>query len=317
MTQVAVCICTYRRQRQLATLLDSLAAQRFASSGDVRLHVIVVDNDSEPTAASCCADFAAGGGVARLVYHHEPRRGISFARNTSLDLVPDAAEFVAITDDDAVADPLWIDRLLVTQRQTDADVVLGPSIATFAEHMPAWLAASGCFDKPPNYRELPDMEEAQTGSTCNLFMRAAALRESGLRFHPELSLSGGEDRLFLHELKLAGYRMIWSDTARIFEPVTPARATLGYLCRESYRRGLTSIWVKNYMRRRQGKSPGLTRTLRDLWKGVAESAGGAFDALIHWLKPDREKRLALAACDAFRGLGIIAGVIGLKSRHYQ
>jgi len=316
LTLVAACICTYRREQQLTTLLDSLAAQEFPQHPATRLHVIVVDNDSDATAENCCRRFAAQGRLAQLTYRHEPRRGISFARNTGLDLVPADADFVAITDDDAVADPRWIDTLLTAQAATDADIVLGPSIATFAADMPAWLGASGCFDKPPEYREFENLGEAQTGATCNLFMRGSMARQPDVRFHPELSLSGSEDNLFLRELKLAGYRLVWSTEALIYEPVTPARATLDYLCRESYRRGLTSIWIKQYLRRKQGKSFALRRPLRDLGKGIAVAWSGGISAVLNRGKPDRERRLAQAMCEFYRGVGIVAGVFGIRSRHY-
>jgi succinoglycan biosynthesis protein ExoM len=70
-------------------------------------------------------------------YVQEPRRGISYARNTCLDHVARDAEFFAMIDDDEVPELDWLEQLLCAQARAGADVVRGPVVPDFPEGAPA------------------------------------------------------------------------------------------------------------------------------------------------------------------------------------
>ena len=69
-------------------------------------------------------------------YVHEPRPGISHARNRGV--AEAKGDFVAFIDDDELPAPNWLESLLLTQRTYRADVVLGP--------------VRPVFDRPPRRR---------------------------------------------------------------------------------------------------------------------------------------------------------------------
>ena len=64
-------------------------------------------------------------------YVQEPRRGISYARNTCLDHVARDAEFFAMIDDDEVPELDWLEQLLCAQARAGADVVRGAVVPVF------------------------------------------------------------------------------------------------------------------------------------------------------------------------------------------
>lgn len=99
---VTVIVCTIGREPRLRNTVVAALAQSYP-----RLSVVVVDN------APGCSDVSgllAGIDDPRLSVVTEPRKGLSFARNTGV--LAACSEIVAFTDDDAVPDPDWIAGLV-------------------------------------------------------------------------------------------------------------------------------------------------------------------------------------------------------------
>ena len=97
MTRVDICVCTFRR----ASLVDTLASlMTLDLPGDVEARVIVVDNDTTPSAQTAVTHFAASAKLP-VRYLHRPAGNISIARNGALDASD--ARFVAFIDDDETA----------------------------------------------------------------------------------------------------------------------------------------------------------------------------------------------------------------------
>ena len=103
---VDIGMCTFRRS-ELAEALASL--DRLAVPGGVELHVIVADNDTEPTARATVDAFRSAS-RHRVTYVHAPAANISIARNACLDTA--SGRYIAFIDDDQTADPGWIAALL-------------------------------------------------------------------------------------------------------------------------------------------------------------------------------------------------------------
>ena len=77
---VSLCVCTYRRPVGLRRLLD--AAARVHTERVRRLEIVIVDNDPDGSARSTVDSIEGMPFIVRYV--HEPRRGISFARNRAV-----------------------------------------------------------------------------------------------------------------------------------------------------------------------------------------------------------------------------------------
>jgi succinoglycan biosynthesis protein ExoM len=295
----------------LLRLLGGLDAQVFNDVPAPSICLIVVDNSPQADAAATCS---ARPWAWPLHYLHEPRPGISYARNTALAAVPEGTDFIAMIDDDEVPVPNWLEQLLAAQARSGADIVVGPSTPIFAQGTPDWVSASGFFLKPHNARELQDLDPQPPAATCNVLVRASLLGASGRVFDPALALSGGEDKLLFQSLKLSGYRFAWAAHAHVSEWIPPERATLAYMWRESYRRGSVKYYVKRHLKATSAPRA-LRMGLRMAVRGLVRIAAGLLGALTRigygravWVP------YALHVADS---LGTIAGVLRIPNRHYR
>lgn len=97
-SQVSVVICTRDR---LADLADCLAAIR--SQIIPPKEIVVVDNSAAGSARDICAE------LGDVTYMHEPRPGLSIARNTGVKAA--TGEIIAFTDDDVEVHPRWVSEV--------------------------------------------------------------------------------------------------------------------------------------------------------------------------------------------------------------
>jgi glycosyltransferase involved in cell wall biosynthesis len=322
-TRVTVCACTYKRPDGLTALLAGLGEQVFSSVPAPRWDIVIADNEGSNEARAVCERFRETSDVP-LTYVHEPKRGISHARNACLDRIPADSDFFAMIDDDEIPEPDWLDQLLRTQRDTGADVVLGRVLPRFDASAPQWVKDGGFFGSPsrrPGSVDdiYTDQEEIGGGATNNVLVRCSAYRRLNLRFDPERGLTGGSDSLFFRLLKLAGHPIIFAADAKVWETIPPGRTTLKYLLRSEYRGGNLKL-----LNKLQAKKAGAGRletarmALKLGGRGLAEIALGAFDVLRASLKS--EHRMANVAMGAMRiagGCGTLTGLVGLKFEHYR
>jgi len=131
---VSAVISTYNRCEMLRVALERLLAQRAEGVG---YEVIVVDNNSTDKTREVVESFI-NSGHSNLRYVFEPRQGVSYARNSGLQLA--RAPIIAFADDDVVVARDWI---AVIKRAFDAhpDVacVGGKVLAEWKSEPPAWL----------------------------------------------------------------------------------------------------------------------------------------------------------------------------------
>lgn len=225
---VDVAVCTFRRP-SLTETLESIAAQRLDDGGPVR--VVVADNDEVPSARDAAEAAAARLGLD-LRYVHAPARNISVARNACLDA--GTAPLLAFIDDDEIASPGWLRALVARMEETGADAVLGPVRARYPEDAPAWVARADLHStRPP----ATGTGAIRTGYSGNVLIRRAGF--GAMRFDPALGRTGGEDDVFFATAVRRGAVMAFAPEAVVEEAVPPARATLRWLCRRSFRNGQT------------------------------------------------------------------------------
>lgn len=96
---LSVIVCTRDRPAMLEQCLASFAAQSSPPG-----QIVVVDNSTDGNARTLCA------GRPGVTYAHEPRPGLSMARNTGLEAA--RGEFIAFTDDDVELDDDWCGEIV-------------------------------------------------------------------------------------------------------------------------------------------------------------------------------------------------------------
>lgn len=225
--RVTVVTLTYRRPDDLREALPLLAA---AIGRHSAADLLVVDNDTEPTARQLIEEF----GDPRVRYVHEPRPGIAAARNRGLSETVDS-EFIVFIDDDERPQPSWLENLLALQRSTGAEAVAGPVVSEFTGDLDPWIAAGQFFVR----RRHPTGTELEVAATNNLLLVGNFVQRNGLRFDEAFGLSGGSDSVFTRQLIKDGGRIVWCDEAIVVDRVPASRATRDWVVRRAFRMGNT------------------------------------------------------------------------------
>ncbi len=111
---LSVVVATYDRPEDLRQCLQSLVNQKT----DRKVEIIIVDNN--PASGLTPPVVSEFPGVTLV---SEKRKGLSYARNTGI--LKSVADIVVTTDDDVVAPPDWIEKLVTPFVQNDVMVVTG------------------------------------------------------------------------------------------------------------------------------------------------------------------------------------------------
>lgn len=221
---VSVIIPTFQRPDGIRRALDSVLAQTRLPD-----EVVIVDNDPEASARAVIDTYQAAP-PCPVRYIHEPRPGVSNARNAGFAAAK--GRFIAFLDDDETADPVWLNALLATASDLDATVVFGPlrGAALDADGVRGDLALRLYSRTGPDQDE---KLEKPYGCGNSLIDRSAfTLPEAP--FDPRMNVSGGEDDVFFLMLAGQGARFAWSVQASGVEWVDPKRTTWGYLAARSF-----------------------------------------------------------------------------------
>lgn len=308
MISLAICIPTYKRNRELAELLDALAVQAVPPEDEAKVRVLVIDNNPGADAASVVADAALRHPRLAIAHVHEAQPGVTFVRNRALAETREE-DLLVFIDDDELPDVGWLLALWSRWRESGAGVVFGTVEALYDASPPAWLREGDFHSK----RVLADGPRPKPGATDNCLIDLSVVRRHGLEFDPALSLIGGEDTLFFDALLLKGERFENAASARTFERIPENRARLGWLLTRWRRTGLTDAMM---LARRRGGG-GATRWLAGLEGSMRVAAGGMLAGLSHLLAGGRMHPRTVRRLYTYqRGLGMIDYFAGRDVKEY-
>jgi succinoglycan biosynthesis protein ExoM len=300
---VTVCIASYKRPEGLKRLLHALKEQDFKKCDVPNIEVIVVDNDITASARKVCANAKLDFPWS-LKYCVEEQRGISYARNRAVKERNDNTNFLAFIDDDEVPNKFWLDELLFVQQAYKADIVAGPVIPHFISDVPKWVI-QGKFFEPSSY---PTGHELKVAYTNNVLICSHVLQQVD-KFDERFALTGGEDSHFFMRLKLAGNKFIWAADALVHEWVPRTRTTVKWVLQRGY-----FGWSVHSCCERELYPSISTITMR-MVKGFALIAKGFCMILPSLLLG--QHALVRALLNIYRGIGTIAGLIGVRYEVYK
>jgi GT2 family glycosyltransferase len=272
--RIAVVVPTYKRPEHLALTLSSVARQ----SPGVPFAAVVVENHAagQEGAAVVRAMFARGelGGVLVV----EPRQGNCNAYNAgfaaALAAFP-ALTHVAIIDDDEVAEPDWLARLLSAAMAGEgAELVGGPQKPVFDDAEGARRFAAHPVFRPAHG------ESGAAGlitSTGNCLIAATVLREMAPDWlDPRFNFLGGGDTDFFTRCRQRGYRFRWAAEAVVVETVPARRTERSWITARSLRNGLISALIQ------RKHNPGVAGRLKVFAKSLALLAASPIRSLLLW-----------------------------------
>ena len=195
---------------------------------DIELHIVVIDNEPEPTNWETVAAIAAVSPFP-VIYRHQPRRRIAVARNAALDRAVElGADQILFIDDDEIAAADWVAGLMAPE-YLDTPILLGPVLTEYPASPPFWATAqrrqAGVKGRVG--------ELCKTGTTGNVRL-SAELLHAGFRFDEGLGLMGGEDNELFTRARLAGFEMRRTLKAVVIEAAHPERLTYAGQCYRAY-----------------------------------------------------------------------------------
>src|SRR5215469_3416305 len=244
--RVAICISTFRRQKLLRELLIGIGKLSFRKVAAPDIETIVVDTpDQSGSAREVCENVDLPWPVKYVV---EPRRGLTFARNRAI-AEAGPADFIASIDDDEVPSAAWLDEMLWTQSRFSADVVSGPVLPKFAQGVPDWIQAGGFFD--PRVTASTGTQQSIAATHNALIATHVFTKVPG--FDDAYTLSGAEDTEFFLQASRAGYKIVWSQEAVVFEHISAKRGSVGWILAREYQTGNGWVFCEASMDRRLRK----------------------------------------------------------------
>jgi GT2 family glycosyltransferase len=236
--RVGICINTFRRHEQLATLLAAIGRLRFSRVERPDVDVVVVNNDVE-TGVGEVLEAARATLWFPLHGLDEPQRGIPQARNRGVrHAFALGADCVALLDDDEWPEPDWLDHLLDGARQTGADLIQGRVVPEFLHPPPAWALAWATFDVGRDESSMTTGQSLGHASTNNLLIRREVFERVGF-FDEWWETQGGDDTEFTLRAARYGLRIAWWPAAIAHEWIPRTRTTLRWVLRRAFRSGNT------------------------------------------------------------------------------
>jgi succinoglycan biosynthesis protein ExoM len=191
----SVCVATYRRPDMRRNLLQSLLGQELDEAADYE--IVVVDNDAELSAETVVREYCKSHpGVVR--YFTQPQKNIAITRNVAV--AEARGRFLFFIDDDEIAAPRWMQRLIDCQRTFEADAVFGRIIPHFPEESPDWVRSTFFFNRHCQATGTPSRRRC----SGNCMVRADLLAALDGPFDLRYGLTGGEDSQMFARLSARG-----------------------------------------------------------------------------------------------------------------
>jgi len=303
MNNVAICIPTFKRQEMLKKLVQSIVVSNFDKALIKEVYIIVVDNDEKKTAEPVINELKEKYNDLFLIdYSCHPLKGISNVRNESikraLSFNPD---FLVFVDDDEYVAAEWLNELVKTILNNDADAVRGPAIAvldkTISENISYWFIR----------KTYPNNAQIRLVETNNLILNCVSLKKFDVWFDPRFNVIGSGDSYFGIQILNKGARIFWAADAVVYETIPGSRANIKWLIKRIYRGASTYTYVLK-----------LEREYFAILKKILISCAYIFSgicALIILPLPIRKKYWGIFTIS--EGIGGIVGLFNILYKEYK
>lgn len=308
MPHFTVAICTAKRPEMLGAALESVVNLTIPDNGT--MSVVVIENDKMPTSREIIETFRAKVEIP-IKYYLEPKIGIPYARNRSLvAALEENADWIAILDDDEVADPSWIKLLYDACKLYGADVATG-SVRQLPETTPpCWWRPMSSLGKPTGFFR-------RDAYTNNVMFHSRLIAADGLalRFDERLTF-GADDVDFFRRAHDKGARIVTVAESTVVEKVPASRLTLQRVLKRTFMVATANTYL-NVLR--QGRLNAIVRRLPSI---IRRSVVGVlllfFGSLIVLIKQVQGKKMLVKGLSSLtKAWGSVCGLAGRASDYYR
>lgn len=225
-TKITACvaICTRNRPQLLTNLLNSFV--NLGENSRISLKLLIIENGHAGPVAPVIESFK---GKLDIIYTHEPRAGLVYARNKAIETFLETdADWMISVDDDVIVNAKWINSIIDGINSFPNELAFtGPSIRLPPTPTNAWFTAY--YTPQEDNKKLG--EYFWDTSTANVCFNREIFSSDGfaLRFDVSFNFSGGEDTRLFSQIKDLGIGIVWLNDAIIEEPTITERATISKL----------------------------------------------------------------------------------------
>jgi glucosyl-dolichyl phosphate glucuronosyltransferase len=278
-TSVVVSTYDEKRWRDLVACLESLRGQTMPPAETI----VVVDHNP------ALLEKARGAFPEARVLSNERARGLAGARNSGAEVA--LGEVIAFIDDDARAEPEWLERLSSCFGEADVVGAGGALIPRWEGAPVRWIPGEFYWVFGCSYTGLPDrVAPVRNPIGANMAVRASVLEEVGgfregdasnapreLRARGVVRAAGNlpDDTDFAIRVRQRRPEAIWlyQPYATVLHTVTPERGSLGYFLRRCYEEGVGKANLSRHIGSQDGLSSERRHLLVVLPRGVARGLG--------------------------------------------
>jgi glucosyl-dolichyl phosphate glucuronosyltransferase len=239
-------------------------------------------------------------------------RGLSGARNSGISIAK--GDVIAFLDDDAVAEPEWLDNLCEIYRDPAVMGVGGAILPYWQSGKPAWFPDEfnwvvgctyrGVSEKPAPIRNLIG---CNMSFRTNVFENVGGFR-SGIGRIGTLPYGCEETELCIRaNQKFPANRFMYEPLARVSHLVPGQRTKFSYFLRRCYAEGISKAIITNLIGGQDGLSSERAYTFKTLPEGVLR---GIYDA-VHGDLSGFGRAVAIVVGFSFTVLGYLFGKIYL------
>jgi glycosyltransferase involved in cell wall biosynthesis len=271
--KVSVIICAYTQDRwiELQQAIQSVQAQTMPPSE------IILVIDHNPALFALAHDIFSN---VKVVENRE-ELGLSGARNTGVAL--STGQVIAFIDEDAQAQPDWVEKLLLGYENSQVIGVGGEVRPDWSVPAPDWFPEEYNWVVGCSYKGLPELRAAVRNPIgCNMsFKREALLYAKGFRSGVgrvgTLPVGCEETELTIRARQLNPNSIyLYEPTAVVYHKVPKWRLSGRYFIHRCYSEGLSKALVTHYVGSNDGLSSERNYVLNTLPKGVLSGLADSF-----------------------------------------
>ncbi len=200
--------------------------------------------------------------------------GLSCARNAGIEA--STSELIAFIDDDAIADPLWLENVAKNFDDPSVIGVGGRIIPMWPKGTPTWFPEELYWIVGCSYKGLPTKREPiRNPIGCNMIFRRDIFDSLG-SFSTSVGrvgnkLLGHDDTEFgIRANSIKGTKIMYDPCAVVYHQVSSNRVSPKYVFKRSYAEGFSKAFVSKYPKQDNSMMDTEKTYLRELLLGTPQ-----------------------------------------------